>query len=474
MRNLLLISVCLGLSTCSALPSLLTQVLTLGELRVVTRNSPVSHYLGIDGPVGPEYELARGLADAMGVRLTIYTPESFDETLDELVRRRAHIAAAGLSVTSARRRLVDFGPAYETVRPQVIARTSGLQADSIEQLADARIEVIAGSRHAELLTAQGTEHPEIFWQAVQDTDVDELLSRLAAGELDFTVVDSTEFVVARHIYPDLHVAFDLGETEQIAWALSRQPGDDSLRERVNGYFAQIEAEGVLAGIFSRYLDPVRDYDYVSTRAFVNHFDARLPMFRDYFVEAARETGQDWRLLAAVGYQESHWNPQAVSPTGVRGIMMLTQRTADALEIEDRVDPYQSIMGGARYLSMMRERIPERINEPDRTWMALAAYNIGWGHLEDARVITEINDGNPDSWDEVRTHLPLLTQRRWYSRVRRGFARGWQPVHYVDNIQRYYNILQWMTASERWQLPDETEEAPQYEIYDPVGTLAGSP
>ena len=470
----MLILVCLGLSTCSAVPPLLTQVLTLGELRVVTRNSPVSHYVGIDGPMGPEYELARGLADAMGVRLTIYTPSSFDETLDELVRRRAHIAAAGLSVTSARSRQVDFGPAYETVRPQVIARSGGPQANSIEELSDARIEVIAGSSHAELLMAQHVAHPELAWLPVQDTEVDELLYRLAAGEIDFTVVDSTEFIVARHIYPDLRVAFDLGEMQQVAWALSRQPGDDSLRERVHGYFAQIEAEGVLAGIFRRYLDPVQDYDYVSTRAFVAHFGLRLPMFRRYFVEAARETGQDWRLLAAVGYQESHWNPQAVSPTGVRGIMMLTQRTAAALDIEDRLDPYQSIIGGARYLSMMRERIPERINEPDRTWMALAAYNIGWGHLEDARVITEINGGDPDSWDDVRTHLPLLTQRRWHSRVRRGFARGWQPVHYVDNIQRYYSILQWMTASERWTLPDSDEEDTQFDIYGPAGALAGAP
>ncbi len=473
MRNLLLISVCVALSTCSAPPPLLTQILTLGELRVVTRNSPVSHYLGIDGPMGPEYELARGLADALGVRLTIYAPESFDDTLDELVRRRAHIAAAGLSVTSTRQRHVDFGPVYETVRPQVISRAGGPPADSIEQLADTRIEVIAGSSHADLLEAVRQTHPELTFQAVQGAEVDGLLYRLAAGEIDFTVVDSTEFVVARHIYPDLRVAFDLGEDEQVAWALSQQPGDDSLRERVHGYFAKIEAEGALADIFRRYLEPAQDYDYVSTRAFVNHFDSRLPQFRDYFVEAAQATGQDWQLLAAVGYQESHWNPQAVSPTGVRGIMMLTQRTADALDIEDRIDPYKSIMGGARYLSMMRERIPERISEPDRTWLALAAYNIGWGHLEDARVITEINGGNPDSWDEVRTHLPLLTQRQWYSRVRRGFARGWQPVHYVDNIQRYYSILQWMTASERWTLPDETDEAPSHENVDPIGTLAGS-
>src|SRR5690606_9778216 len=106
-----------------------------------------------------------------------------------------------------------------------------------------------------------------------------------------------------------------------------------------------------------------------------------------------------------------------------------------LEIEDRLDPQQSILGGALYLRHMLERIPERIPEPDRIWLALAAYNVGWGHLEDARVITELNGRNPDSWSDVREHLPLLTQEEWYSRVRRGYARGWQPVHYVNNIKR---------------------------------------
>jgi membrane-bound lytic murein transglycosylase F len=156
---------------------------------------------------------------------------------------------------------------------------------------------------------------------------------------------------------------------------------------------------------------------------------------------------DWRLLAAIGYQESHWNPEAVSPTGVKGIMMLTHDTARMMGVENREDPKESILGGARYLMRVKRKIPERIPEPDRTWFTLAAYNIGFGHLEDARIITEMLDGNPDDWFEVRANLPLLTQKKWHSRVKRGYARGWAPVHYVDNIRSYYEALMWLTAGD---------------------------
>ena len=174
---------------------------------------------------------------------------------------------------------------------------------------------------------------------------------------------------------------------------------------------------------------------------------RLPALRDYCESAAEEYALDWRLLAAVGYQESHWNPDAVSRTGVRGIMMLTQRTARQLGVTDRVDPEQSIFGGARYLRDMEARIPERIEQPDRLWLALAAYNIGFGHLEDARILTEIRGGDPDRWVDVRESLPLLTQERWHSQTRYGYARGYEPVDYVENVRTFFEILLWLEGRE---------------------------
>ena len=170
-------------------------------------------------------------------------------------------------------------------------------------------------------------------------------------------------------------------------------------------------------------------------------------YRDYFVEAERATGIDWRLLAAIAYQESHWDPNAVSPTGVRGMMMLTEHTAETMEVEDRHDARSSILGGAHYFVRTRRKVPERIAEPDRSWLTVAAYNLGYGHVEDARILTQRQGGDPDRWNQVRQRLPLLSDKEWYERVQRGFAPGQTAVSYVDNVRRYYEILMWLDSRE---------------------------
>jgi membrane-bound lytic murein transglycosylase F len=161
---------------------------------------------------------------------------------------------------------------------------------------------------------------------------------------------------------------------------------------------------------------------------------------------------DWHLLAAVAYQESHWDPRAQSRTGVRGLMMLTLPTAREMGVDNRLDPGQSLRGGARYLKNIKRRLPDDISEPDRTWFSLAAYNIGMGHLEDARVITERQGGDPHVWREVMEHLPLLQKSKYYQDARYGFARGEEAVTYVQNIRHYYSILEWQDISDNKPLP----------------------
>ena len=434
------------LATCESPPSLLEQIQHTGELRVVTRNSPTTFYIGRDEALGPEYDLARGFAQRLGVDLKIYTADQFWQILPDVMSGRAHLAAAGLTITLPRLDLVEFGPVYQRVAPQVIYKLGTGRPRSLEELLDGRIEVVAGSSHAGSLERARAREPMLTWIESPSADVEELIARVASGEIDYTVVDSNEFAVTRHFYPEARVAFPLGPAGSLAWALPL--GDDtSLREQVSAYFAELTASGELDGLLNRYYYYAGDFDYVGSRAFVRHFDARLPRYRDYFLEAEAVTGIDWRLLAAMGYQESHWDPGAVSPTGVRGIMMLTQTTANMIGVDDRIDPRLSILGGAQYFVRVRRKIPERIAEPDRTWLALAAYNVGFGHLEDARVLTEIAGMNPDSWDDVRKHLPKLSQKKWYQRTKRGYARGWEPVYYVDNVRRYYDMLAWMTAGE---------------------------
>ena len=447
MRTLGIVAVCGVLATCAAPPSLLEQVLLAGELRVATRNGPGTFYYGPEEPRGVDYDLARGFTDWLGVELAIYAVDEFPRILADVRSGRAHVGAASLSATESRREVVDFGPSYLNVQPLVVYRRDARRPNGLADLVGGRLEVIAGSSDVGALQAARLEQPMLTWVEIPDISVDGLVQRVAAGEIDYTMVDSHQFDLLRHSIPGVEAAFAVGGETPVAWALRKGP-DSSLRDKVAEYFAELEATGELAGIIDRYYFHVDDeFDYVGSQAFVRHFESRLPEYRAFFIRAAQDTGVDWRLLAAMAYQESHWNPDAVSSTGVRGMMMLTRGTAQMMGVEDRTDALQSILGGASYLIRVTQKIPSRIAEPDRNWLALAAYNVGFGHLEDARIITEIQGGDPDSWEQVRERLPLLADPDWYQRVSYGYARGWEPVRYVDNIRRYYEILQWMTAGD---------------------------
>ena len=348
-------------------------------------------------------------------------------------------------MADARKEAVTFGPAYQNVQQQVIYKRGTKRPRKVTDLLGGRLEVVAESAHAALLEQVRREEPMLTWIEDAHVGAEELLRKVAAGDIEYTIADSHVFALLRHFYPDVRVAFNLGPANQVAWVLPKKA--DELRESIAAYFAEIEATGELQRIFDRYYFASREFDYVGSRAFVRHYNARLPQYREYFREAERATGVDWRLLAAMAYQESHWNPEAVSPTGVRGMMMLTENTAAMMEVENRTDPRTSIIGGARYFSRVMRKVPARIAEPDRIWLAVAAYNVGYGHVEDARILTQTQDANPDAWTDVRERLPLLTEEQWYKRVQRGYAPGSQAVTYVDNVRRYYEILMWMERRE---------------------------
>lgn len=432
--------------TCSSAPSLLDQVVEVGELRVVTRHSPTTYFVGPDGPAGPEFDLVRGFAEQLGVTLVISTVDNVSEILPQLISGESHMAAAGLSITESRREYLSFGHPYDTVDMHLIYKVGTGKPRSIEEAIGRSIEVVAGSSHSDMLASLSQVYPKLEWSVNADVEVADLMEKVAHGELDFTVADSTEFNIQRHFYPDLRVALDLEIADPIAWAFRKGDGDRLLAQ-ADDYLIKAERSGLLAQVRDRYYGHTKKFDYVGTRAFIRHFDSRLPRYRPWFEEAGDLNGVDWRLLAAIGYQESHWRSHAVSPTGVRGIMMLTEATADYLDIDDRMDPETSIFGGARFYARQTERIADSVEEPDRTWMALAAYNVGFNHIKDARQIVEWEGGDPDTWVDISKALPLLAKREWYSRVKYGYARGWEPVLYVNNIRSYYNILRWITASE---------------------------
>ncbi|MCW8974120.1 MAG: membrane-bound lytic murein transglycosylase MltF, partial [Sedimenticola sp.] len=385
--------------------------------------------------------LVEKFAAELGVKVKYIIPESFDEILPTITRGEAHFAAAALTVTKAREIVVRFTPEYQKVSAQLVYKSGKRRPKKITDTIGGTLEVIAGSSHEELLIQLKETHPELSWSALQSVESTELLNLVYEGLIDYTIANSNEVALSRRFHPELKVAFDVGEEQSLAWAFPHAE-DNSLYKAAKAFMNRIRDDGSLEQLLERYYGYVEKLDFVDNRTFARHLVQRLPPLIPFFKQAAKNTGLDWQLLAAIGYQESHWNPDAVSPTGVRGIMMLTEGTAKQMGIEDRTDIEQSISGGARYLRRVEKKLPKRIEEPDRTWMALASYNVGFGHLEDARVLTQRSGGNPDKWADVKQHLPLLAKKKFYSTVRYGFARGKEPVHYVDNIRSYYDLLAW--------------------------------
>jgi len=437
-----------------------------GELRMVTRQGPTTYFISGNGPSGFEYDLAARFAEFLGVRLSVISSDDISGIVNTLNSGQVDFAAAGLTITDERDRLFHFSPPYQDIDVKLVFKQGKYWPRNIDQL-DGKLTVLAQSSHAELLLDLKKEHPMLSWHESNLLAVEDLVESVVDEQLDYTLLDSNDLSLQRRYHPELAIAFTLAEHQKLAWAF-RKDDDNSLYTAAAEFFTYMENSGDLAQLKEIYYGHLNSFDYVGSTKFIEAAQKRLLKYRPLFKKAATD-GVSWQLLAAISYQESHWNPRARSPTGVRGMMMLTLPTARHLGVKSRLDPEQSIMGGSKYYQSILKKIPKRIKEPDRTWLALAAYNVGFGHLEDARIITEHQGANPDIWLDVKQRLPLLRQRKWYKFTKHGYARGDEPLQYVDNIRRYYEVLNWLYEEDEKQQEDELEEIPGDESQAPAKT-----
>lgn len=404
-----------------------------GELRISTLNSPLTYFTTPQGPSGLDYELAKSFANYLGVKLVVIPHQNINDLFDDLDDDNADLLAAGLIYNRDRLSRASTGPAYYSVSQQLVYRLGTTRPKTFADI-KGKLAVASGSAHVSTLKQlKQSKYPGLSWEASSDLTSKELLEQVADGKLDYTIGDSVTIALLQRIHPQLAVAFDITDEEPVTWYLKRS-NDNSLYAALLDFYSQRVEDGTLARLEEKYLGHVGSFDYVDTKTFLSAIDSVLPTFRSLFEKYASEI--DWKLLAAIAYQESHWNPQATSPTGVRGLMMLTRPTADGLGVTDRLDPEQSIQGGALYLQRLMEKVPDTVPEDERIWFALAAYNMGWGHMLDARKLTKSQQGNPDSWVDVKQRLPMLSQKRYYPSLTYGYARGREAYNYVENIRRY--------------------------------------
>ncbi|MDE2149423.1 MAG: membrane-bound lytic murein transglycosylase MltF [Gammaproteobacteria bacterium] len=430
----------IALSTCSPRPSLLQRVQRAGVLKVAAINSPTVCYRGPFGEAGYECDLLAGLARKLKVRLDYRFVRNAAAAVDAVREGRAQLGAAGLNVLSRPQPGVRFAPPFLEVIQELAFRRGAPAPASLGDLQGTLV-VVAGSEAAARLRELAAKYPQLRFRTTDDLSREDLLYQVAHGEIDYTVITSDLLAINQRYYPQLDSAFAIAAPERIGWALRDGP-DSSLLHAVTDYLNSVSAQE-MRRLRETYLED--NLDYLGVTRLAHDIQTRLPRYREQFEQAGRKYGVDWRLLAAIGYQESHWDPGAVSPTGVRGLMMLTTDTASLLDVADRTNPTQSIDGAGRYFTSLLQTLAT-VPQPDRTWLALAAYNMGFGHLQDAQSLVRSRGGNPDRWADVKQVLPLLTRQQVYRHLRLGYARGREAELYVTNVRSYYDVLTWTFRS----------------------------
>lgn len=417
-----------------------------GEIIVLTRNAPTTWYQGREGVLGFEHDLIQSYAKLNGLTVKFKIVDNLDELLATIQNGGAHLAAAGITRTKQREQQgVLFGPEYQQVSQQVVCRRSKLALPkTINDLSLRGITVIAGSSYNEALLKLQKQNSNLSWNVVTDVSTEQLLEKSWKREIDCTVADSNIIKINRRYYPELATTISVSKNESLAWVVS--PKWKGLIGDIEDWLEDIKDNGEYAAIEERYYGHIQLYDFVDNRSFTRRIKSRLPKYRKHFERSAKKYNLSWSLLAAQAYQESHWNPRAKSPTGVRGMMMLTLNTAKSVGVKSRLDPIQSIQGGAKYLRKMIKRVPDDVTGDDRLWYGLAAYNVGFGHLKDAMTLAKKQNLNPAQWVQLKTILPLLSNKKYYKTLRYGYARGAEPVHYVQRIREYQQVLDQILVS----------------------------
>lgn len=419
-----------------------------------TINGSLTYSFDGESYSGLDYELGKKFAAYLKMKLVVREFDSLDDLFSALDNNEIDFAGAGLTLTPNRAEKYRSSPPYYyltqklvyhkgTYRPRKMADVSG------------PVSVLKGSSHEENVVESLQEYPKLILDVLDNEDQESLLRKIAEKEIKFAIVDSTTLAQKQRYYPALAEAFTINEKQPVAW-LIRKTQDDTLYSGMIEFMGNQYKLGTIAKIEEKYFGHVGHFDYVDTRIFLKRIKSKLPKYENLFKQYATPE-VDWLLLASVSYQESHWNPKARSPTGVRGMMMLTLDTAKFVGVKNRLDPEQSIKGGAKYLTQLIKRLPASIPEDERVWFALASYNLGLGHLLDVRRITKMKKQNPDSWADVKENLPLLHQRKWYTQTRYGYARGREAQHYVDNIRQYLKTLTWHVREQEKALRIEAEK-----------------
>lgn len=408
-----------------------------GKLTVIMVNNANVYYSYRDQYMGFEYDLAKAFADSLGVTLEVITP-GWDELFKTLNSGKADLIAAGMTITEPREHIVNFSDGYLDIQQQVIVHKSNKSIQGLEDLAGKTIHIRSGTSYEQRLKELKDQGLDVTVVLHKNMPTEELINKVSQKKIEITIADSNIAMLNQRYYPDIRIAFPIEKTQSLGWAVRK--GDIQLLLTVNRFLTKTHDNGLFATIYDRYYRGVSVFDYVDLKKFHRRLETRLPKYKTLIQEEAKKHGLDWRMIVAVVYQESHFNPRAKSYTGVRGLMQVTLKTAKEMGIKNRISPDQSIKAGVGYIAKLYDRFDDIENHDERILFALASYNVGYGHVRDAQGICRNKGWDPNRWASLKKALPLLVEEEYHTKTTYGYARGSEPVRFVSRILVYFDII----------------------------------
>jgi membrane-bound lytic murein transglycosylase F len=408
-----------------------------GILRLITTNSNSSYHNYGGEPTGFEYDLAKAFADYINAELDVITP-GWNNMFAYLNEGKGDLIAAGLAITADRLEKVDFSIPYMTIQQHIIHHNLVFGPKNLDDLTFRTLHVRRGTSYHSRLKELKNSGIDFTYILYDNIPTEEFIRQVHEREIKFTVADNHIAYLNQRYYPDIRIGIALQEKESLAWAVRK--GDTRILEQVNKFILHANQTGLLKKLSAKYYAGVQPSDPFDLKKFHSRIQTRLPKFKKTIMDESVKYGLDWRLIAAVVYQESHFNPKARSFTNVRGLMQVTTVTAEEMGIDNRLKPDQSIRAGIKYLHKMKQKFDHIDDDYEKMLFALASYNVGYGHVQDAMQLAKDMGLDDTRWQNIKNTLPLLSKSKYYKKTKYGYARGWEPVQYVERILTYYDIL----------------------------------
>jgi len=428
----------------------LAEILERGSLRVLTLNNPVNYFLYRGRMMGFDYEVAKLAARRLDVRLEMVVAPRHDLIFDWLLRGRGDVIASTLTVTPERQDVFRFSRPYLFIEELVVQAASTTPLTDIRELAGREIHAWRSSSHYQTLVGlMGIIGDFTIVPVPEEMEAEEILSRVATGEYPLAVVDSHILKGELRFRDDVVSVFPLRDPREVpaerhtvvardkAVAFALRPNNPELAEFMDGFVSDIRGTLNYNVARRRYFEDNRRLARVKEhRASVS---GRLSPYDAIFKRYANQYGLDWRLMVAMAYQESRFDPNAKSWTGAQGVFQLMPLTARELGFEELSEPEVGIHAGVKYVSQLFERIDPSIDLKHRLRFAVAGYNAGWGHVEDARRLADEKGWDPDKWfGHTERAILLLAEPAYYRHARHGYVRGIETMRYVSQIQNLYD------------------------------------